>query len=104
MYSVAYVLYRNEEMSHEEFVAYWRDVHGPIVRAVPGLRTFETMAVTSCEDVRGGPIDGIARLSFDSREDFEKATETEAWKAGVDDALEFIRQLGTLELDVEEIS
>lgn len=104
MYSVAYVLYRKEGMSHEEFVAYWRDVHGPIVRAVPGLRTFETMAVTSCEDVKGGPIDGIARLSFDSREDFEKATETAAWQAGVEDTPEFIRQLGTLELEVKEIS
>jgi EthD domain len=31
------LLRRNPALTHEEFVAHWRDVHGPLIASVPGI-------------------------------------------------------------------
>lgn len=31
------LLRRNPALSHEEFAAHWRDVHGPLMRSLPGI-------------------------------------------------------------------
>jgi uncharacterized protein (TIGR02118 family) len=103
VYTVVYALYRREEMSHEEFVAYWRDVHAPIVRDMPGLCGFETIAVVAPEDMLGEPIDGFAKLSFESREAFERAEESDVFAAGVEDTAKFVRHLGHFELDAHTV-
>lgn len=103
MYTVVYALYRREQMSHEEFVAYWRDVHVPIVRGMPGLCGFETISVTASEDVLGEPIDGFAKLSFESRESFEEAQKSDVFGAGLEDTAKFVRHIGHFELDVQTV-
>ena len=40
MIKVCELVRRRPGMSVEEFQAYWRDVHGPIVAALPGLRRY----------------------------------------------------------------
>jgi uncharacterized protein (TIGR02118 family) len=31
------VLYRRSDLTHDEFLAYWHDVHGPLIRDMPEL-------------------------------------------------------------------
>lgn len=101
MYTVVYALYRRDGMSHEEFVSYWRDVHADVVRGMPHLRGFKTIAVNESEDLLGEAIDGFAQLEFDSREDFERAEESAEFAAGTADTAKFVRHLARFELDVQ---
>lgn len=41
------VLRRRRDMTVEEFRAYWRDVHGPLIGKIPGLRKYVQYHVRS---------------------------------------------------------
>jgi hypothetical protein len=73
MPKLAYVLFRNPERSHEEFVRHYREVHSPLaVKAMP-LQTFytadladEAVALAAVDGGRAKPVpDAIAFLRFD---------------------------------------
>jgi hypothetical protein len=40
MYRVLFVVHRNPELSREEFVRHYREVHVPIAETFPGLRDY----------------------------------------------------------------
>ena len=40
------LLRRNPALSHEEFAAHWRDVHGPLMRSLPGIAAMMDRLVT----------------------------------------------------------
>ena len=68
---------RNPAMSHQGFVAHWRDRHAPLaLRRHRGLVDYRQCVVTAALTA-GSPetpvvaIDGVARLGFATREDFE---------------------------------
>jgi uncharacterized protein (TIGR02118 family) len=67
------LLRRNPALSHEAFVAHWRDVHGPLVASVPGISRWvvryeqHPRAVGSWTGTEG--IDGMALQWFRSVED-----------------------------------
>lgn len=70
---------RKAGLSHEEFSAYWRDHHGPLVRSVPEF-VRHVRKYVQCHLVKGlaplgiaGTYDGVAELWFDSVEDMERA-------------------------------
>jgi len=70
---------RKAGLSHEEFSAYWRERHGPLVRSVPEFARYVRKYV-QCHLVKGsaplgsgGTYDGVAELWFDSVEDLQKA-------------------------------
>src|SRR5439155_20751361 len=53
-------------MSVDEFSRYWRDVHGPIGRRIPGLRRLVQSHPIPDPDQIGPPtFDGMAELWFD---------------------------------------
>ena len=57
---------RKEGMDVEAFQAYWRDVHGPIARSLPGLRRYVQNHTILSGYKRGEPaVDGVAELWFD---------------------------------------
>lgn len=57
------VLRRKPDMSVEEFRAYWRDVHGPLIGKLPGLLRYTQYHVRSQRlDDTEAEIDGIAEL------------------------------------------
>jgi uncharacterized protein (TIGR02118 family) len=70
---------RKAGMTHEEFAAYWRNHHGPVVKSVPEF-TRHVRKYVQCHLVAdavplgaAGNYDGVAELWFDSVEELEAA-------------------------------
>jgi uncharacterized protein (TIGR02118 family) len=92
------LLVRKEGMTHEQFVSHWLEVHGPLARAVPGIRRYvqshllgdRKRADIAPLDVE---IDGIAELWYDSREAMERAFATPEGKALHADGATFIGRI-----------
>jgi len=70
---------RKAGMTHEEFSAYWRNHHGPLVKSVPEF-TRHVRKYVQCHLVgdavplgAAGSYDGVAELWFDSQLDLVKA-------------------------------
>ena len=65
------LLTRKQDLSHEEFVHHWVEVHAPLAHGVPGLRRYiqshiigeRTRPDIPTPDIE---IDGIAELWFDA--------------------------------------
>ena len=66
------VLYRRPEMTHAEFRRHLEEVHGPVAKALPGLRKYAQNY--PCADPKRKPgWDAIVELYFDSWEAMETA-------------------------------
>ena len=73
-------------MTVKEFRNYWKNVHGPLISKIPGLKKYIQYHVHSeISDKEDAPIDGIAELWFDSKEAQEKAYQSKEYKAVVED-------------------
>lgn len=72
---------RKSGMSREEFSAYWRNQHGPLVRSVPEfmrhVRKYVQCHLVAAAPPLGveGAYDGVAELWFDSPEEIARAFE-----------------------------
>lgn len=88
MQKLVFVLQLREDMSREEALRYWRQVHGPIAAKTPGLRKYvQDHATAPAEgDLQFG---GIAELWFDSREAFQSAMASPEWRATIADVPNF---------------
>lgn len=97
MIKLTYCLRRLPELSWDEFSAYWRDTHAPLVAAraeVLGirryvqLRTLQQAELHAGFQVRNGgspePFDGVAELWFDSLESFLQPPTDEARDASAE--------------------
>ncbi len=85
MIRLTFVLRRKPEMSREEFQAYWRTTHGPLVAShAEHLKVLRYVQVHTLDDpandamaqARGGmepPYDGVAELWWTSREELAAA-------------------------------
>ena len=87
------LLTRRPELSHEDFVRHWLEVHAPLAHAVPGVRRYvqshivgeRTRPDIPSTDVE---IDGIAELWYDDRAAMERANASpEAKRLHADGAL-----------------
>lgn len=83
---------RREGMSVEEFQAYWRDVHGPLVRNIPGIRRYiQCHTLPESYDAEHPPAwDGVAQLYFDSLEAMDEARRAPEWEALTADVPNFL--------------
>ena len=87
------LLTRKDELTHEQFVVHWQEVHAPLALAVPGLRRYgqsHIVAERTRPDIPATDvdIDGIAELWYDGREAMERAHATpEARRLFADGAL-----------------
>jgi uncharacterized protein (TIGR02118 family) len=79
------MLTRREDMTHEEFVAWWLGRHSPLAASLPNLRRL-VFNVVEAGHVEAG-IDGVSELWFDSRADFDAAYASEVGKATAADSL-----------------
>jgi uncharacterized protein (TIGR02118 family) len=100
MFRVHIWLRKKEDASAEEFADHWLNVHAPI--AVDGyehLRGYVVNLVTGAGRDQEQPYDGVAEMSWDSREDFVADMKSEAAAAGAKDLETFTSSMGLLFLD-----
>ena len=102
------ILTRKSELTHEEFVHHWENVHGPLALKVPGIRRYVQSHIvdehfrsdlTSQED----QIDGIAELWYDSLEALRESSETPEAKALYADGAKIIGKIRTFIIKEKEI-
>jgi hypothetical protein len=67
--TVAFVMLRRSDLTHEEADSHWRDVHAPLaLRHHPGMWHYHQVSIEAV--VAGPPIDGIALCAFASEQEF----------------------------------
>lgn len=91
MIKLVYCITRRPGMTLEQFSCYWREVHGPIGRRIPGLRRLvQSHTVPHSPDVGRPGFDGMAELWFDDMAAFEAARRSPEWEASSADEANFI--------------
>jgi uncharacterized protein (TIGR02118 family) len=91
MVKLVYCICRKAGLSHEEFLRYWADVHGPIGARIPGLRKLvQSNALTVPGDRRPADFDGMAELWFDDLAALLRARQSPAWAASTADEAQFV--------------
>ncbi len=98
MIKLMYILKRKEGMSREEFKDYWLNTHAPLVLKMPNLRKYVVNISSGDAD-----FDGVAELWFDSAEDMNMALKSEAGKAVVKDAGNFVSKAHVLTVEEHNI-
>lgn len=72
---------RKTDMSRDDFFSYWKDIHGPMALALPGLREYTQCHATASMYEHGEPpYDGVAALTFDTMGDLYFALDSPAFK------------------------
>jgi uncharacterized protein (TIGR02118 family) len=106
---LVFCLRRRDGMSQEEFLAYWLEKHGPLVRShaeTLRIRRYVQLhplegsaAADALRGVRHGPepFDGVAELWFDSEEDIAAAARSDAARTAATALLEDERRFIALE-------
>jgi uncharacterized protein (TIGR02118 family) len=90
-------VHRRDDLTHEQFVRHWTEVHAPLARVHhPGIADYTQNVVRRAYTPGGANIDGIAELRFRTRADLEtRFYDSEAGKAIIRaDVAEFIGQSG----------
>jgi len=91
MIKLVYCITRRRGMTLEEFSRYWREVHGPIGRRIPGLRRLvQSHPVPHPRDMAPRDFDGMAELWFDDMAALEAARGSPEWRASSADEANFI--------------
>jgi uncharacterized protein (TIGR02118 family) len=91
----ASLLARKPEISHEEFVKHWAEIHAPMARACPGISRY-TLTIVKSSSTRKDvapfeiQVDGIAELWFKNQADFDAYSTSPATKRLRDDGATFI--------------
>jgi uncharacterized protein (TIGR02118 family) len=66
MTKMVFVGRKRADMTEDEFIVYWRQIHAPLVSAIPGIRRYVIYAVIGFHSAV--PVcDGLAEMWFDSR-------------------------------------
>ncbi len=84
MFKAMIMLTRRDDMTHEEFKAWWLGEHQPLVRQLPGVLKIRFNVIEQDETA---PCDGIAELWFESQDAFAAAYATEIGQAVAADSL-----------------
>jgi len=92
------LLARKEGWSHAQFMTHWIEIHGPLARAIPGLRRYVQNHITGERTRPDIPtleaeIDGIAELWFDDQAALEAAARTAEMQALHADGAKFIGRI-----------
>ena len=92
MVKLIYCISKRPELSVEEFQTYWRETHGPIAGAIPGLRRYvQCHVVPELYGREQQPsFDGAAELWFDDLEAMRAAMQSPEVRAALEDEKNFI--------------
>ncbi|HML14136.1 MAG TPA: EthD domain-containing protein [Xanthobacteraceae bacterium] len=90
------LLVRKEGLSHEAFVKHWREIHGPLAYACPGVARYIQTEIKSSSFRTDGvaaldvAVDGIAELWFADRAALDQFNAAPATRRLREDGTTFI--------------
>jgi uncharacterized protein (TIGR02118 family) len=91
MVKLVYCICRKPNLTREQFIRYWAEVHAPIGARIPGLRKLvHSYTLTVPEDVRPANFDGMAELWFEDLATLLRARQSPEWQASTADEANFI--------------
>lgn len=104
MFTVHIWLRRREGASVEGFREHWLERHAPISRdGYPNLKGYRVSIVTGAGRDQEVPYDGVAELTWESREDFSADMKSDAAKAGTEDLAAFTGGFGLLFVEQHDV-
>lgn len=96
------LLRRRADVSSERFSYEWREVHGELVKSMPGIRGYRQNHIITRQAPKGTtvaydglPIDGIVELWFDSNESLNAAFASPQGQTTMAHARTFIAEITT---------
>ena len=98
-----YAIHRKEGLSPEEFAEHWLVRHAPLVRALPGLRSYTQCLVTGSRGLFATAADGISILDFDSERDYRAADGSRQMQLAHDDAAALVSAVETYFTEPHEV-
>lgn len=98
------VLYRRPDLTREQFRRHLEQIHGPLAKALPGLRKYSQNHVTADSKRKDPGWDAIVELYFDNWESMEAAWASPQGAASDADLLLFADLNRTTWSVVEEIT
>ena len=101
---IVFLFHRRPGMSFNEFSRYWRDQHGPIGAALPGLRKYVQNHAGATLDGSPLPCDGFAELWFDDMRSLERALASPEAQAALADSEKFLDVKRIQTFIVEEVA
>jgi uncharacterized protein (TIGR02118 family) len=92
------LLTRRLELTHEQFVRHWIEIHAPLAHAVPGMRRYVQNHIEGARTRPDIPetlvdVDGIAETWFDDRDTMARANASSEAKRLHDDGALFIGRI-----------
>lgn len=103
------LLRRKPHVSKEEFARHWRDVHGPLVDHVPGVRGYVQNHVLDLAAAHpllpndGGGVDGIVEMWFDDAAAMQRALASPEARAMFEDGALFLESVTTYLVDEQTL-
>ena len=102
------LLTRRPELTHEEFVRHWLEIHAPLAHAVPGVRRYVQNHIIAERHRPDIPttevaVDGIAELWYDDRTAMERANASPEARRLHDDGALFIGAIKTFIIEEQVI-
>ncbi len=82
------LLVKRSDLTFEEFLNHWKNVHSEIAKKTPGLLAY-TINPIDRREYPDSPIDGFSELWFESIESAKNAFAGEAGKEAFDDVPNF---------------
>lgn len=101
MIKAVYVMVKKPGMSSEDFHSYWKDVHGPIVAKMPGLKKY---VQSHARPQPPALYDGIAEIHFESMEAFAAGIGSPAGQATLADVANFLDPEKSSLMVVEDVN
>ena len=67
MTKVIFVAKKRPDLTDDEFITYWQQIHAPLVAKVPGVRRYVIQPVTRAALADADPVcDGVAEIWFEN--------------------------------------
>jgi len=97
------VLHKRPDMSRDEFVRYWREVHAPLAEGMEGVRRYVINPTLEAFGPGVPPFDGVAELWFDDAAAARAAFASPVGIATTQDVAKFAQPEKTQIVIAEEI-
>lgn len=95
-FKIIVILRKKEGISKEKFHKHWKEKHGKLFKKFPQIQSYTQFHVTDKRrDNTDLPIDGIAILEFESKEEMSKAWKMLEYDAVREDELRFLKPDGS---------